>query len=193
MMMRSCVVAVAALLCWRVMHAADQNAVRSLSFVYYPTSSLGIGHAELEMNDMLWDGSKRRSFPDAIRSSTYNRPFFRFVFNPPAVCMQDMQRHIKDSFFSLTCSRTALHPLAQTGVCSVPFAISVSPLYTALYLKAGSMLGLNNVKRIEYYGNPSLTDSVSKMLPGAFMEAAPCIVSLLFMVRMMHLMAIFTS
>lgn len=159
--------------------AADQGEIRSLSFVYYPTSSKGLGHVELELNDILWDCTegKSRPFPDAVRLSTYKKPFFRFVFDPPAGSLQDMQRHIKNSFWSLTCCRAALYPLEQAGVCSVPFAIGISPLYTALYLKTGNMCGLNRVVRIEYYGNPSLTESLSKMLPGVATEALPLVLA----------------
>jgi hypothetical protein len=41
---------------------------------------------------------------------------------------------------------------------------------TAAYLASGKKLGLNRVSKIEYYGNPSLKNSVVKMLQGSLNE-----------------------
>lgn len=151
----------------------------SVSFIYYPTSRDGVGHAELEVAGDSWDVfmgyANGRPLHDMIDKSTndgYGYPFLRFLFKAEPHQIQKVQDMIKEKSVECTCSRTVLAYLAEAGVCTVPLPFSISPLLSAAYLTAGRRLKLNNIQKIEYYGGPSKRKNIVKMLPGVACEMA---------------------
>jgi hypothetical protein len=148
---------------------------KTLSFIYYPRGNfVPVGHAEMETGGTIWNGGySSRLLTKAIASATtHGLPFFRFVLKAKSdqTPKIEIDQYIYKSRDSITCSRAALYPLSKMSAISIPFPINMSPLSTALYLTAGTALRINGVKRIEYYGNPSLTSSLVKMLPGIAVE-----------------------
>ena len=156
----------------------------SLSFIYYPSTSLDVdaGHAELEVEGESWnfiDSCSKKSLRNMINKATQDGfPFVRFVLKaePNQICkIQGIikgpgQGIIKENVPEYSCSRGALAPLAEAGVCMVPLPFNISPLLSAAYLIAGRGLRLNNVQKIEYYGNPYMHENIKKMIPGVVGE-----------------------
>ncbi|MGB8468316.1 MAG: hypothetical protein WCE21_04885 [Candidatus Babeliales bacterium] len=149
----------------------------TVSFVYYPTThEVPLGHAELEVEGNFWTlvtghSYGKRSAKDAIAKTQNNGlPFFRFILKADAEQIRIIKESIHEERCMIICSRAALHPLGQAGVCSVPFPINISPLATATYLKIGTLCKLNNVQKIEYYGNRSTATRVKNMLLGPTFE-----------------------
>jgi hypothetical protein len=161
-------------------HAMEENAAvpksPSVSLIYYP--SVGVllpGHVELEVEGLSWTlvpaFNRSKLLADMIEHSTKDgKPFFRFVLEANSEQMQTIQKSMSTKISKITCGRGALYPLEQANVCSVPSPLNLSPLLTAAYLMGAKKLGRNNVVNVEYYGNPSLKESVMKMLPGTIYE-----------------------
>jgi hypothetical protein len=140
----------------------------SVSYIYYPKI-----HAEIEVEGTAYDrvGARSRPLQDMIEKSTSDgHPFLRFVFKTKPEQVENIKKYIDEGSWGISCAMRALEPLEKAGICSVPFPISFSPLWSAAYLASGKKLGLNNVSKIEYYGNPSMLKSILKMLPGASYE-----------------------
>jgi len=149
----------------------------SVSYIYYPSGYIAlVGHAEIEIDRNSWNMHMYKSskpLQDMIEKSTADgMPFLRFVFYVKPDQMEIIKKSIADSEVSrVSCSMGALTPLHEAGICNVPLPIRVSPLTSAAYLASSKKMGLNNVAKIEYYGNPSLKKSIAKMLVGASTEA----------------------
>jgi hypothetical protein len=153
------------------------NTPNSVSFIYYPSGrECPNGHAELEIEGDSWtlltdQHYGKKCLQDMIGKSTQDGwPFFRFLLNAEQSQIEKMRDIIAQKRAAYNCSRAALAPLAEAGICSVPLLFNASPLLAAAYLMAGQKLGLNNVQKIEYYGNPSMKQSIAKMLVGASIE-----------------------
>jgi hypothetical protein len=153
----------------------DTNNDKSVSFIYYPASEFITGHAELEVN-----GNSRSLhslyFPKELstmidKSQKDGMPFFRFVFKANDDQIQTVARSLSVGRSVWPCSRAVLTVLDRAKICSVPSPFNLTPLLAASYLITGKGLGLNNVSRIEYYGNPSLIKSIAKIVPGVVMES----------------------
>lgn len=164
---------------------AMEQPENSLSFIYYPTGRrVPLGHAGLEVAGDVWqllEEGKFKSRPlrkSIISATSYGKPFFRFVLSADTEQLQEVKQCIQKNQWLMNCTTAALYPLAKAGICTVPLPLSIFPVYTALYLKAGAMLGLNNVERIEYYGNPSFKESLIKIAPGIIVENVPLICAL---------------
>lgn len=160
---------------WAMIDAPDMAS--SCSIVYYPSGDpCFMGHTELELEghslNMIDGDPLITPFTRLVAKSMNNgQPFYRFVFDASDDQRERAWEAACDAIYLGTCSSKALYPLSVAGVCSVPFPIAISPLTSALYLIGSKQLGMNNIKKIEYYGNPSLMQSVIKMLPGVSFEA----------------------
>lgn len=157
----------------------DTVGASEISFIYYPSKNLSIkttGHAKLEVNGCIWtmlgDPAKSRSsLQNRIDKSTSNgRPFFRFVFQVTPDQMAIIEKAITNGGSCISCSAGALAPLTEADACTIPAPVTISPLVSAVYLSAVKMAGINNIKRIEYYGNPSMIKNAFKMVPGVATE-----------------------
>lgn len=158
----------------------EAQSENSVSFIYYPAArEYPKGHAELEIAGTSWNKIdfkhyEKKQLRNMIAKSTEDGfPFFRFLFKAESGQIRKIQDFVetKDTL-EFICSRIVLAPLHEAGVCSVPMPFSISPLLTAAYLTTGKKLGLNNVQKIEYYGNPSLKQSLVKIVPGVLTESA---------------------
>lgn len=171
--------------------ADEYKKPQSVSFIYYPTgrNAPPMGHAELEVNGSSWTllgdttYGKRPLNKLIAKAGDTGMPFFRYIFDVNFDQIKEVKKHIYKNKWAISCSQAALYPLEKAEICWVPFPLNVSPLLTAAYLKSGKELHLNNVKQIEYYGNPSLIKSILKMLPGIAIESV--ILSLPIMIKVL--------
>lgn len=152
----------------------ELNTGNSVSFIYYPTSHSLIGHVELEINGKSWDLVKNpmgKNFQEMLTKATNDgEPFFRFLFNANSHQIQSAQANLRQKNGYYICSRVACHVLQEAGISHVPEPFNLTPLLAATYLMTGKKTGLNNVQSIEYYGNPSLLESILKIAPGITIE-----------------------
>jgi hypothetical protein len=172
-------------LCFLQSQAMNQDAAvaeATVSYIYYPSqvTLVGVGHAELEVKGCSWmlfsnSGSGKSSKPLSAmidKSTRDGLPFLRFVFQVTPEDAAIVEKAIAETEGSrISCSVGALSPLTEAGVCSIPAPLTISPLLSAAYLMACKTAGINNIKKIEYYGNPSMTNSALKMLSGVANEA----------------------
>lgn len=162
-------------------HSMEQDHqldTHSVSFVYYPTGrDFPLGHAEVEVDGNSWTLVTDRSYgsrplKEMIDKSTDDGfPFFRFILEAEQQQIEKLKKSIEHKRWAINCTRAALRPLSEANICSVPLPFNISPLLTGLYLATGKKLKLNGVRRIEYYGNPSLKESCIKMCLGSIYEA----------------------
>lgn len=167
----------------------DQDKLaKELSFIYFPLTKTGFlkaGHAELCLG---WDAYfallKKFSFePNKLRQFIDNvtkdgHPFMRIVFGKELTdqLKKDFIREIDKKENYLDCSRSVCAMLEQQNICKVPFVVSLSPMLTTMYLTVLHKLGYGGIKRIEFYSNSNLTQTVTKTVPGIVREA--CYVTL---------------
>jgi hypothetical protein len=136
----------------------------------------------MEVNGTMWnlgcceDYGSRPLAKAITAATTYGLPFLRFMLEADSDQVHDINPYLCKSECSPICTRAALYPLSKVGAISVPFPINVSPLATALYLKVGATFGTNNIKHIEYYGNPSFSKNLATALLGTIGEA--CVFSI---------------
>ncbi len=158
------------------MDASKEKTLSTVSYIYYPSQLTNkYCNAKLEVEGHSWSLLCGKSFEKPLEKMIYNsqkggEPFFQFVFEANSNQVEKIKKSIVNKELGLTCSSSVLYPLSKAGVCSVPLPIKFSPLLSALYLGLGKIIKYNNVKEIKYYGNPSLQESVNKMLKGPLRE-----------------------
>ena len=151
------------------LHAMEQQpkVANSVSLICYPA------HVKLEINGMAYNrtgtgvsfllpAGPDRSLNELIAmANSGGKPFVRFVFDVDDAIVSRLLEYMKvRPAFYATCSFGATHPLRNEGICSIPAPLSISPLITANYLAMGKKVRLDKIKKIEYYGHPSLKNDV---------------------------------
>jgi len=137
-----------------------------VSYIYYPTCEVKtLGHAKLEIEGTakgwIWGRTEvEASLPKLIQSAEKKLPFFRFLFDVTPNTLKKLKEDQSNETY-ISCSRGALKRLSKNGGYSVPFLMTLTPLFSSLYLHAAKYLGSKQIRKIEYYGDPNLYKYVS--------------------------------
>ena len=142
-----------------------------VSYIYYPSGTIVVGHAELELEGTSWTLLGKNAYAKPLSRmisasrSGYGLPFFRFNISVTPNQLHELE--VKSmSVPGLTCSIGAFLALALYGKYKIPFPIAISPLATSLYLTAAQKSGSRRIGKIEFYGGDSHMRNFIKCIPG---------------------------